>query len=182
MEVHRHSCEEQGVDLMLDHFYGRVLAKVRECRLSADLEALGTYLRNRGHRSSALTGYMYGAAHLAACIERGLIGLDGLTADGLQRFARDHVGRCACPRPRTKGNNFVSVARHFYEVLQERHGLAPAVSGTRNSTPVEMMLVRLDEHLRDNRGLRESSREATIRQLVRVLGERFGSGPVDLAC
>ncbi|HZL16290.1 MAG TPA: tyrosine-type recombinase/integrase [Polyangia bacterium] len=167
---------------MLDHFYGRIVAKVRECRLSADLEALGTYLRNRGHRSSALSGYMCGAAHLAACIDRGLVSLDGLTADGLQQFARDHVRRCSCPRPRTKGSNFVSVARHFYEVLQERHGLAPAASATRNATPVEMMLARFDEHLRDDRGLREASRETTIRQLERVLGERFGSGPVDLAC
>jgi hypothetical protein len=74
---------------MLNHFYGRLLAKVRECHLSADLEALGTYLRNRDHRSSALSGYMCGAAHLAACIDRGLVSLDGLTADGLQRFARE---------------------------------------------------------------------------------------------
>jgi hypothetical protein len=44
------------------------------------------------------------------------------------------------------------VARHFYEVLQERHGLAPAASATRNATPVEMMLARFDEHLRDDRG------------------------------
>jgi hypothetical protein len=65
---------------MLENFYGRVLAKVRECRLSADLEALGSYLRNRGLRSSALSGYMCGAAHLAACIDRGLINLDGLTS------------------------------------------------------------------------------------------------------
>jgi site-specific recombinase XerD len=167
---------------MLDHFYGRILAQVvRKCRLSADLETLGTYLRNRGHRSSALSGYMCGAAHLAACIDRGLVSLDGLTADGLQHFARDHVRRCSCPRPRTKGSNFVSVARHFYEVLQERHGLAPAASATRNTTPVEMMLARFDEHLRDDRGLREASREITIRQLEKVLGERFGSGPFDLA-
>jgi integrase/recombinase XerD len=167
---------------MLDHFYGRVLSKVRECRLSADLEALGRYLQNRGHRSSALSGYMCGAAHLAACIDRGLVSLDGLTADGLQRFARDHVSRCSCPRPRTKGRNFISVARHFHQVLQERHRLAPPVTQPRNATPVEMMLARLDEHLRDDRGLREASRESTIRQLARVLGERFGNGPVDLAC
>ena len=166
---------------MLDHFYGRIVAKVRECHLSSDLEALGTYLRNRGHRCSALSGYMCGAAHLAACCDRGLVSLDGLTADGLQQFARDHVRRCFCPRPRTKGNNFVSVARHFHEVLQERHGLAPAAA-TRSATPVEMMLARFDEHLRDDRGLREASRESTIRQLGRVLGERFADGPVDLAC
>jgi hypothetical protein len=44
------------------------------------------------------------------------------------------------------------------------------------------MLARFDEHLRDGCGLREATREITIRQLERVLGERFGSGPVDLAC
>lgn len=168
---------------MLDDFYNRtLLEKIRKSRLSADLDALGTFLRRRGHRPHALAGYMYGAAHLAACIDRGLVTLDGLTADSLQRFARDHVSRCSCSEPCTKGRNFVSVARHFHQVLQERQRLAPPIAEPRNATPVETMLARLDEHLRDDRGLREASREGTIRQLGRVLGERFAKGPVDLAC
>jgi site-specific recombinase XerD len=162
---------------MLDNSYDRF----RDGRLSGDLDALRTFLLRRGHRAHALAGYMYGAAHLAACIDRGLVSLDGLTADGLQRFARDHVDRCSCPRPRAKGRNFISVARHFHRVLQERYSLAPPLVQLRDPTPVETMLVRFDEHLREDRGLRESSREGTIRQLVTVLGERFGSGPVDLA-
>ena len=93
--------------------------KVRNGCPSADLDALRTFLRRRGHRAHTLAGYMCGAAHLAACIERGLVRLDGLTADGLQRFARDHVNRCSCLRPRAKGRNFTAVARHFYQVLEE---------------------------------------------------------------
>ena len=162
---------------MLDNSHNRD----RNSRFSADLDALRTFLCRRRHRAHALAGYMYGAAHLAACIERGMVSLDGLTADGLQRFARDHVNRCTCPRPCAKGRNFVSVARHFHEVLQERYRLARPPVRARDATPVEMMLIRFDEHLREDRGLRESSRESTIRQLVTVLGERFGSGPFDLA-
>src|SRR5215510_3606870 len=108
---------------MLEDFFHRILAAVRLSRFSADLEALAEHLGRRGHRREGMSGYMYGAAHLAACIDRGLIALEGLTADRLQRFARDHVERCTCPPPRTKGKNFVSVARHLFKVLNERHGL-----------------------------------------------------------
>ena len=155
--------------------------RVRDSHLAPDLDALRTFLRRRGHRPHALAGYMYGAAHLAACIDRGLVSLDGLTADSFQRFARDHVNRCSCPRPRAKGRNFVAVARHFQQVLQERNRLTPPLVRPQNATPVEMMLMRFDKHLREDRGLRESSRESTIRQLVTVLGERFGGGRVDVA-
>ena len=154
---------------------------VRDSQLAADLDALRTFLRRRGHRAHTLAGYMCGAAHLAACIERRLVRLDGLTAEGLQRFARDHVKRCSCRRPRAKGRNFISVARHFYQVLEERHRVAPQVVQSRNATPAELMLIRFDKHLGEDRGLRESSRESTIRQLVTVLRERFGSGTVNLA-
>ncbi len=45
--------------------------RVRDSRLAADLDALRTFLRRRGHRPHSLAGYMHGAAHLAACIDRG---------------------------------------------------------------------------------------------------------------
>lgn len=162
---------------MLNDSHDRVL----DSHLVADLAALRTFLRRRGHRAHSVAGYMYSAAHLAACIERGLVSLDSVTAEGLQRFARDHINRCFCPRPRAKGRNFVAVARHLYQVLQERHRLATRLVQPRDATPVEMMLIRFDEHLREDRGLRKSSRESTIRQLAPVLGERFGSSPVEIA-
>jgi site-specific recombinase XerD len=167
---------------MLEDFYDRILPIVRVSQFAPDLDTLGAHLRHRGHRHEALAGYMYGAAHLAACLERGLIRLEkGLTADRLQEFARQHVARCSCPRPRSKGSNFVSVARHFFDVLNARHCLTAARPPvTIETTPVEILLRELDEHLRDVRGLRPASRERCTRELRRLLHDWCGTGPVDV--
>jgi integrase/recombinase XerD len=166
---------------MLEDFYDRILGCVSTSRFAPDLEALGTHLRHRGHRNEALSGYMYGAAHLAACLDRGLIPIDGLTANRLQAFARRHIEHCHCPRPRSKGKNFISVARHFYDVLNERHGLASATSSMLAETPVQVLIRDLDQHLRDVRGLREASRKRCTRELQPVLQNWCGTAPVDAA-
>jgi hypothetical protein len=121
---------------MLEGFYRRasVLARVSGSRFLEDLEALARYLEARGHRPTTLAGYMRGAAHLTWCIESGQLSLDGLIADGFQRFAREHVGHCSCPPPRSVDVNFVAVAPHLLEVMRERRGLPPS-----RGAPAEVM-------------------------------------------
>ena len=165
---------------MIQKIYSRI-PSVGTSRFWVDLEALAGHLQDRGHRPGSISGYLYGAAHLASCIERGLIPLKGLTAESLQRFARQHIKRCACPSPNSKNRDFVAVAPHLFAVLKERHGLVTPMVSAPADTPVRLLLSRFEEHLRDERGLRESTREVTIRNLRPVLEEWCGAGRVDVA-
>ncbi len=168
---------------MLQDFYRRksILARVRASSFSTDLEALAAYLQRRGYRSKTLVGYMRGAAHLVSCIEGGQISLHGLTADGFQRFAREHPGRCSCPPPSPEDGNFVAVAPHLFEVMRERHGVASAPMLPERLTPIEATLKLFDAHLRDERGLRDSTRARYLRDLRVTLVEKYGKGSVDVA-
>jgi len=167
---------------MLEDFCRResVLARIRASRFSTDLEALAAFLEQRGHRRKTLVAYLYGAAHLVSCIESGEIPLEGLTAESLQCAARRHFGRCFCPRPRRLDGHFVSVAPHLFEVMRERHGLAssPALP---QPTPVEAVLQLFDDHLRDERGLLESTRTRYLRDLRVALGARCGHEGVEMS-
>jgi integrase/recombinase XerD len=166
---------------MLEDFCRRrsVLARIRRSRFLPDLEALAAFLERRGHRRKTLVAYLYGAAHLVWCIESGEISLEGLTAESLQRAAQRHFGRCSCPRPRRLDGHFVSVAPHLFEVMRERHGLAP--SPPPPPTPVEAILQLFDDHLRNERGLLESTRERYLRDLRVALGARCGHEDVDMS-
>jgi integrase/recombinase XerD len=152
---------------MLEEFYRRepVLARIGASKFSQDLETLARYLETRGHRPRTVTAYMKGAGHLIWCIESGQVSLDGLTTDGLQRFVREHVGHCSCPLPNPVGRNFVAVVPHLLEVMREPRGLPPSVGERGEVTPIEAALRGFDAHLRDEHGLRESTRERYRRDL-----------------
>ena len=47
--------------------------------------------------------------------------------------------------------------------------------------PVEAMLKRFDAHLRDERGLREGTRDRYLRDLRIMLAARCGDGSVDVS-
>jgi site-specific recombinase XerD len=143
----------------------------------ADLEALAGFLQRRGHRPSTMTGYVYGAFHLVSRIEAGEIRLEKLTAAGLQAAARRHGRRCRCPPPKRLGANFVSVARHLFEVMKERHGLVPKEEPPA-LTPVEALVQRFDEHLRQERGLAVPTRDKYLRDVRAVLLAKHGTGEV----
>ena len=167
---------------MIEDFCRRrsVVARIHASRFLPDLEALATF-DDGGHRHKTLTAYLYGAAHLVSCIERGEIPLSGLTAERLQRGAREHRERCFCPRPNYLGSNFVSVAPHLFEVIRERHGLASSPAPP--PTPLDAVLQLFDRHLRDERGLVEATRERYLRNCAsaerKVRQRRYRSVPLD---
>ena len=161
------------------YFRPRLIARLRASAFAPDLQALVLHLEKRGHRPGAIRGYLSGAAHLAACIEKGLVRLEGLTAEALQDFARQHAKprRCRCSRLPTK--NFVSVAPHFFEALRDRGRCAAPLVLPRSPTAVDLLLDELDQHLRDVRGLARSTRERFRRDLRPLLQGKYGTGAAD---
>jgi integrase/recombinase XerD len=157
------------------HRLESVLTRIQDSKFSADLEDLAKYLKRRGYL--VVSRYLRCARHLTYCIESGQLPLDGLTLDGIRRFARHHPGHCSCPPPRTMGCNFLSVASHLFEAMRERHGLSSA--GERSdATPVDAVLRAFDAHLRKDRGFRDSTRVRCLRDMRRLLVARCGAGDV----
>jgi integrase/recombinase XerD len=158
----------------------RVLARIRASAFAPELEALVEYLQRRGHRGHAIAGYLLGAEHLADCIDKKLVSLDGLTADGLQQFARKRAMRLACGCPRkTPDRNLISVARHFFVVLREQGRCRSPATAPLPRSHVDTLLEQFDRHLRDERGLAGSTREAYLRTLRPVLATKYGGEVVD---
>ena len=156
-----------------------VLARLRANALAGDLEALAIYLQGRGYRRTAIRSYLSAAAHLADCIGKKLVSLDGLTADGLQQFARQHATRCTCGCSHRDSKNFISVARHFFVVLQNRGRCSVPVPLPRSPSPVDILLEEFDQHLREARGLASSTRERRLRDLRPLLEGKYRDDAVD---
>ena len=158
----------------------RVLARIRASAFAPELEALVEYLKRRGHRGKAVAGYLRGAEHLADCIDKKLVSLDGLTADGLQQFARTRAMRLACGCPRkTPDRDLISVARHLFVVLREQGRCRSPALAPLPKSHVDTLLEQFDRHLRDERGLADSTRETYLRTLRPVLATKYGGEVVD---
>lgn len=160
----------------------RVLARLQASAFAPELEALVDYLKRRGHRGHAISGYLLAAEQLADCITRKLVSLDGLTADGLQEFARERATLrvCGCPR-KTHDRNLISVARHFFVVLQQRGRCRSPAAAPLPRSHVDALLERFDRHLREERGFAGVTREGNLRILRPVLQAKYGANVVDPA-
>jgi hypothetical protein len=107
------------------------------------------------------------------------VSLEGLTADSLQQFARQHATCCKCGCPHRGSKNFISVARHFFVVLRHRGRCSVATALPRSPSPVETLLEQFDQHLRDARGLVTSTRERRLRDLRPLLEGKYGGDAAD---
>ena len=157
-----------------------VLARLRANTFVPELEALVEYLERRGHRVTAIRGYLIAAAYLAECIDTKRISLAGLTADRLQQFARKLAThhRCGCPR-KWVHRNLVSVARHFYVVLRQRGRCRPSVAKPLPKSHLDALLEQFHRHLRDELGLAEITRRRYVFDVRRVLVRKYGKRVVD---
>jgi hypothetical protein len=104
-----------------------------------------------------------------------------LTADALQRFARRHATCCKCRCAHRASKNFVSVARHFFQVLRDQGRCSVPTTVPRSPSPIEILLEELDQHLREARGLTSSTRERHLRDLRPLLEGKYGGNAVDPA-
>jgi site-specific recombinase XerD len=158
-----------------------VVARLRASPFASELDALAVYLGARGYRPGAIVRYLSAAAHLADCIAKKFVSLDGLTADALQRFARRHATCCKCRCAHRASKNFVSVARHFFQVLRDQGRCSVPTTVPRSPSPIEILLEELDQHLREARGLTSSTRERHLRDLRPLLEGKYGGNAVDPA-
>ncbi len=172
-----------GADVTFERYVQRpgIIAHFRSSDFAAELDALVEYLEVRGHRRTTIHAYVFGAAHLAYCIEDRLIRLKGLSPETLRSFARLHVKECRCPCSRRASPHLISVAPHFYEILRRRGHCARPRRVRRRSSRIDRLLQEFDRHLRGTRGLAPSSRERSLRELRPLLVRKYGTGPVDPA-
>ncbi len=160
----------------------RILARLRKSPFASELEALVDVLERRGHRPSTINSYLLAAARLADCIEQRRVPLDGLTADGLLQLARQLATRlpCGCPR-RGVDRDLIGIAPHVFAVLCDHGRCRPPPAVPLPKTPLDDLLTRFDQHLHQERGLADSTRERYLRDLQPVLAAKFGNDVVELS-
>ena len=166
---------------MIEQYVRRpcVVARLRASPFASELDALAVYLGARGYRAGAIVRYLSAAAHLADCIAKKFVSLDGLTADALQQFARRHATCCKCRCAHRASKNFVSVARHFFQVLRDQGWCSVPAVAPQLPLPVDVLLDDFDRHLCDVRGLATSTRERFRRDLRPLLHGKYGAGAAD---
>ncbi len=138
------------------------------------VEEFAEWLRQKGYQDSTIKYKLSVVPHVEAFFaERGAQRLDDLTCDDLEEawFAFCRERRCAGSTPR--------LIKSF---MMESHGLKPTVP--ESSTPICRELDRFESHLRNVRGLADSTIRgymAAIREFLEYLGlDDYPAGLTDL--
>ena len=136
-------------------------AWLRASVLAPYVRAYWCRLIERRYASNTARAYLCGVAHFARWSRRRRLDLGALDQD-VQCFVDEHLAHCSCPYPVQRSRHQIRAALgHLQAVLAD----AGIQSGDYRVDPVEDELRRFDEHMRQARGLAESSR---LRQLTIV--------------
>ena len=152
-----------------------VLSQVPEGPLAAYLAPFAESLKQQGYTPHYLQGQVVLAADFSRWLKQRGIGLRRIAADHPAQYLRWRRRR----RQRRQGDP--AALAHVIEFLRRERVLPAAKQAPRHLTPAEAWVQRYAQYLREDRGLAE----ATIRNYApfidRLLTERFGAGPVQLA-
>ncbi len=129
------------------HFRGRGYSWLTVRQRVQSLEHFGCWLRSQGLGSKA--------------VSRGLV----------QRFLREHLPKCRCPRPAPVGLHQVRPALNQLLGLLRAKGM---LSDNVRRGPIEVVIEQFCSHLRDVCGLAESTCRIRSRHAREFLEKRYG--------
>ncbi len=152
--------------------------RLRGTAYARGLDALASYLADRGHASSSILSYGRVAAHFCRWLDTRGLPLRAMREDTCWDFIHKHVPRCSCPLPGALSLFTIrAVLGHLLIILRGgRRMLAPSLTG---STAIERAIERFDVYLRDACGLAEATRIYRRRSVRQFLIAKFGEGPID---
>jgi integrase len=138
----------------LDFIHPTAAAWLRDSALAPFMLAYWRYLTERQYAPRTAKGYVCCVAHFARWSRRRRVALGDVDEDS-KRFVNEHLPQCTCPPP-------VQRSRHQVRAALQHLGLVLAAAGVakdvRRVTPIEEVLHRFDDHLRQARGLASSTR------------------------
>lgn len=121
-------------------------------------------LVERGYAAGTVRIYLCGVAHFARWSRRRRLDLGDLDRHA-QCFVDEHLPRCACPSPVQRSRHSIRAALQHLKAILADAGVQPEARGV---DPVGVELRRFDEHMRQARGLAESTRVRRL-SIVRSL-------------
>jgi len=150
-------------------------AWLRDSDLAPFVPAYVRRLVDRHYATNTVRMYVYGVAHFARWTRRCRIDVRDLGDEEVQRFVDEHLPRCTCPSPVQRCRHQVRAAlRQLLITLID----AGVLISSRRPDAIEDQLERFDAHMKQARGLAETTRVRRL-SVVRSLLQFCAAGDSD---
>lgn len=147
--------------------------------LAPHADAFAARLRRGRYSANTVGKYLGSIAHLARWMTQCYLPIRLLNESTIEQFLGNHLPRCDCSGPVVRVYGDLRAAcGHLLNVLREQGAIAepPPPTG-----PIADELRHYDEHMRDVRGLTDSTRRGRLRIVQRLLLHKFAGRPVVIA-
>lgn len=148
-------------------------AWLRASVLAPLVPAYWSRLTERGYAPDTVQHYMCCLAHFAHWSRRARFELGNL-GPAVKRFIGQHLPRCNCPHPVLRGPVLLQAALNHLQAVLVEHGIG---ADLRCGDPIVDELRRFDDHLRDARGLADSTRQRRRTIVAGLLGAAASMTP-----
>jgi site-specific recombinase XerD len=141
-----------------------LLAWLRGSAVAPFVPAYWCHLIERRYAPRTARMYVSAVAHFARWSRRRRLELGDLDKDA-RRFLDGHLPRCTCPYPAQRSRHQIRAALHHLQAVLADAGVQSEV----RVDPIEDELRRFDEHMRNAKGLAQSTRlrrRTIVRSLV----------------
>ena len=116
-----------------------------ESSLAPYAEAFTHYLTEQRYARHTVTTYLACVAHFASWTNRCQLGIAQINENVVDRFLRNHLPHCDCPRPVRRVHHELRAALgHLLVVLRAKNVLPQPMTAI---TPVDEELRRFDDHM-----------------------------------
>jgi integrase/recombinase XerD len=166
---------------MLDHVFRRpsVRDRIRANLLGEWLPDYISYLVARGHAPHLIQEYARSVEHFGSWLASEHLAPEAITRATIRSFLRDHLPACRCPGPAP--TTFRHVRAALNHLLQLPGGPTQRARPAAPPSPVDAVLDRYRNHLRDICGLTEVTCSYRLQYAREFLGGKFGEAPIDWA-
>ena len=166
---------------MLDHVFRRpsVRDRIRANLLGEWLPDYISYLVARGHAPHLIQEYARSVEHFGSWLASEHLAPEAITRATIRAFLRDHLPACRCPGPAP--TTFRHVRAALNHLLQLPGGPTQRARPAAPLSPVDAVLDRYRNHLRDICGLTEVTCSYRLQYAREFLGGKFGEAPIDWA-
>lgn len=142
------------------------------------VEAFKQHLTERRYAAHTFDSYVAGIAHFACWARSRRLRLHRIDEGSITEFLDGHLPNCNCAGPTRRDRCDLRAALgHLLVVLRAQGAVAPPTVG---ATPVEVELLRYDQHMEHARGLAPKTRSTALRIVGRLLVARFGDGAIHI--
>jgi site-specific recombinase XerD len=160
----------------VDLFSAFVRRRLAASHLGIILEDFARDLEKAGYLRSTIQDYLRVAEHFSFWLARRHVSVRQITAELTNRFVRQHLSRCSCPKPASSTpRNCLSALHRLWEFLQRR---GVVVQRSEPSTPIDRLVATYEHYMSQTCGLAHATQVHRRRYCREFLRWRFGKKPL----